>query len=144
MLKERTRKLKRSYHVNVITKNKAKYDLLCEFLTKHKIDGVSKVHTELDYKTIYHVFVNNLTDVYKITLEEFIGRSRKREVVYARQHFFKIMRDNTKMSLEGIGDIINRSHCSVIHSLKEFEKNMNYTDYSKPYREMKKLFEYKN
>ncbi len=44
--------------------------------------------------------------------------TRKRNYVEARAMYYKIVRDNTRLSLEAIGKTVNRDHASVFYGIK--------------------------
>lgn len=46
------------------------------------------------------------------------GKKRKREVVEARQFYFKRARDKTKHSLARIGLLVGKDHATVLHGIK--------------------------
>ena len=47
-------------------------------------------------------------------------RKRTNEYVFARMIYYKLARELTNLSLERIGQEVDRDHASVIHSLKKF------------------------
>jgi chromosomal replication initiation ATPase DnaA len=56
--------------------------------------------------------------------------SRKQEFVYGRALFYKLARENTKLSFQKIGLKTNKDHSTVIHSIeKVFPTAMMYEDY---------------
>jgi len=46
------------------------------------------------------------------------GKTRKRQVVYGRAIYFKICKDRTNFSLQGIGETLNVHHATVLHSIR--------------------------
>lgn len=56
--------------------------------------------------------------VFEVDIKE---RNRKTYVVFARHTYCKLSFDNTKLSLQVIGDEINRNHASVLNSNKKHE-----------------------
>ena len=52
-------------------------------------------------------------------------RNRKRDYVIMRGLYYKIARENTHQPLENIGKKVNVTHCSVIHSLKFVDFDLN-------------------
>ena len=58
-------------------------------------------------------------DIAGVKVEDAIGRSRKQELVLARQLYCYLARLNTNASLAKIGYFINRDHVSVLHSLNK-------------------------
>jgi len=56
-------------------------------------------------------------------------KNRQRRYVLARSIFYKLLRDNTKMSFQEIANTFNKNHATVLHSIKQLEGYMEY-DYS--------------
>lgn len=56
-----------------------------------------------------------------ITSEQMKNLNRKREIVEARHIFSSLMTKHTKLSLEAIGNYVNRDHSTVIHSRNTIE-----------------------
>jgi len=61
--------------------------------------------------------------IIKRIVEEFYSldittKTRERNYVEARAMYYKIVRDNTKLSLEVIGKSVNRNHATVLHGIK--------------------------
>jgi hypothetical protein len=52
--------------------------------------------------------------------------SRKRDVVYARAIFTKLLRDAHLMPYQKIGDYLGKNHCTMMHSYKLFDTVQNY------------------
>ena len=59
-----------------------------------------------------------------ITPEQVMSKTRKREIVDARQIYFRRCRELTKASLSEIGSVVYRDHATVLHGEKE-AKNTN-------------------
>ena len=53
-----------------------------------------------------------------IDIKDLKGKSRKREIVEARQLAFYILKKNTRLPFAVIGGMLNRDHTTVIHSIK--------------------------
>ncbi|MGC9383244.1 MAG: chromosomal replication initiator protein DnaA [Kosmotogaceae bacterium] len=66
--------------------------------------------------------IENLLDVER---KKFFGKSRKKNVVLARQVFIYVLKNEFGRSITEIGKLINRTHSTVIHSLKKIEKSIN-------------------
>lgn len=62
-----------------------------------------------------------------LTIKEVQGRCRVKEYVYARHIIFYLIRKNTKMSLKPAGELLNRDHTTVIHSIETLS-NLMYTE----------------
>ena len=52
--------------------------------------------------------------------------TRKREYVYARQVFSKIMREEFMMTMDTIGKYLGRSHCSIVYAMKTWDTIESY------------------
>jgi chromosomal replication initiator protein len=65
--------------------------------------------------------IENLLDVER---KKIFGKSRKKNVVLARQVFIYILKNDFGRSITEIGKLINRTHSTVIHSLKKIEKSI--------------------
>tara|TARA_R110000803_G_scaffold201950_1_gene266890 strand:+ start:475 stop:960 length:486 start_codon:yes stop_codon:yes gene_type:complete len=57
---------------------------------------------------------------------DFSKKLRKREYVEARAIYYKLLRENTRMSLAAIGSSMNRDHATVLHSLRQIEDWLQY------------------
>jgi chromosomal replication initiation ATPase DnaA len=47
--------------------------------------------------------------------------TRERDYVYARMVFCKIMREEYKMTFNVIGKYLDRSHCTMVHYMRNFD-----------------------
>lgn len=61
-------------------------------------------------------------------------KTRERQYILARSFAYKMLRDNSKMTLAEIGKAFNRDHATVLHSLRQLEGYLDYdmalaTDY---------------
>lgn len=65
--------------------------------------------------------IENLLDVER---KKIFGKSRKKNVVLARQVLIYILKNDFGRSITEIGKLINRTHSTVIHSLKKIEKSI--------------------
>lgn len=52
--------------------------------------------------------------------------TRKRQYVEARAIFYKLCREFTKLSLEEIGEQVNRDHASVLHGIRSLNNWVEY------------------
>jgi len=60
--------------------------------------------------------------------------TRKREYVYARMVFIKIMREEFNINMKTIAKYIGRSHCTIVYSMKNWDTIKNYEpEYYKVY-----------
>ena len=64
--------------------------------------------------------MNDVIQKTMVSKEEFISKVRKRDLVEARQMYFKRARDMTKASLEQIGSMVTTGdHANVMHGIKQ-------------------------
>ena len=49
------------------------------------------------------------------------SKTRRREYVEARAIYYKLLRENTRMSLASIGKTMNRDHATALHSIRKIE-----------------------
>ena len=59
---------------------------------------------------------------YKLTMEEFLSRSRKRSIAQPRQIAMYLARRHTGQSLHAIGRSFNRYHATTLHAIGAVEK----------------------
>ena len=52
--------------------------------------------------------------------------SRKRNFVEARAMYYKLLRDVSNMTLQAIGNTVNKDHATIIHSLNSVDDWMKY------------------
>jgi chromosomal replication initiator protein len=92
----------------------------------------------------YHDISNSIMEIiaeyFEQPLENIITKSRKREYIIPRQFIHFFLKEKTDLSLQSIGNITQKHHATVIHSIKtitnliEVDKEM-----IKYYTELKKL-----
>lgn len=77
------------------------------------------------FKKEKEIVANVATEVtgYKVTPELLESRTRKREVVIARQVLMKIMRDEG-MSLSAVGSSFRKDHATVLHAVKTVNRDL--------------------
>lgn len=97
--------------------------------------GVYKIQnlSYLDLQEIKELCSNTLTkdsdpvtktlaiiiEVFGVTRNQLIGRSKKRELVFPRQLFFFIVSELTHVSCSNGGAILRRDHATYLHSIKK-------------------------
>jgi hypothetical protein len=77
------------------------------------------------FKKEKEIVANVATEVtgYKVTPELLESRTRKREVVIARQVLMKIMRDEG-MTLSAVGSCFGKDHATVLHAVKTVNRDL--------------------
>jgi len=61
--------------------------------------------------------LNTVSSYYGVTISELKGKCRKRTIVKPRQVIMFLLRTKARMVLSDIGDVMNRDHTTVIHSI---------------------------
>jgi chromosomal replication initiator protein len=61
--------------------------------------------------------LNTVSNYYGVTINELKGKCRKRRIVKPRQVIMFLLRTKARMVLSDIGDVLNRDHTTVIHSI---------------------------
>ena len=84
----------------------------------------------------------------KITLERLLSGSREREIVEARQIYFKRARETTNISYRLIGALVGLDHATVLHGVRNVdnvkELSIRYNLYFNPNHDVKKIFNTSN
>lgn len=65
-------------------------------------------------------------NVYGVSVDDIIGRSRKRAITDARHVAIYLTRHNTLLTMTDIGDIFGRDHATVIHSINKVEDMLKF------------------
>jgi chromosomal replication initiator protein len=61
--------------------------------------------------------LNTVSNYYGVTINELKGKCRKRRIVKPRQVIMFLSRTKARMVLSDIGEVMNRDHTTVIHSI---------------------------
>lgn len=89
---------------------------LVQQITKEIIDS------EKAYAPEY--IIAKIADYYNITPEEVVGKGKTTNVVNARQMAIYLIRKLTGLTLEQIGEAMNRDHSTVLHSIRKVEESL--------------------
>ena len=65
-----------------------------------------------------------ICDHFGMTFEKISRKTRKRELVYPRQVFMYLLRQNTTLSLKQIGEMFDYDHTTAIHSIQKVKDLM--------------------
>ncbi|QDP55963.1 MAG: putative bacterial DnaA helix-turn-helix protein [Prokaryotic dsDNA virus sp.] len=84
------------------------------------MNSIEQIALNKQTKKIALTIVNNY---FNISINR---NTRQRRYVLARSIFYKVLRDNTKMSFQEIASIFNKNHATVLHSIKQLEGYMEY------------------
>ena len=99
------------------------------------LQGVGSVNMELvqritkeiiDSEKAYapEFIIGKVADFYNISPEEVIGKGKTKDVANARQLSTYLIRKLTGQTLEQIGEVMNRDHTTVLHSIRKVEENL--------------------
>lgn len=61
--------------------------------------------------------LSTVSNYYGVSIEDIKGKCRKRSIVKPRQIIMFLLRTKARMVLSDIGDVLNRDHTTVIHSI---------------------------
>lgn len=78
---------------------------------------------------------------FKISIVDFVGTSRKRELVIAREQFCKLVYSPIVFPLREVGDLIGgRNYATVLNSLNQFKNDYDTNvKFREDYQELLKL-----
>lgn len=68
--------------------------------------------------------IQSVCEHYGIEEKELLGRGRSRQVAFPRQVSMYLMRKDADVSLEEIGQALNRDHTTVLHGYRKIEEEM--------------------
>jgi len=66
---------------------------------------------------------NLVEDYYKLKID---SKTRQRKYVEARAIYYKLLRENSRMSLQAIGKTMNRDHATALHSIRQIKDWLEY------------------
>ena len=61
--------------------------------------------------------LKTVSNYYGVSIEDIKGKCRKRKIVKPRQIIMFLLRTKARMVLSDIGEVMNRDHTTVIHSI---------------------------
>ena len=89
---------------------------LVQRITKEIIDSEKAYAPEF--------IIEKVADFYDISPDEVIGKGKTKNVANARQMSIYLTRKLTGLTLEQIGEVMNRDHSTVLHSIRKVEENL--------------------
>ena len=82
-------------------------------------------HYDLEAKPLtLDDIVAYVCDVYRLSREQLVSKSRKRQYVLARNTAFLLARQHTELSLADIGNRFNRRHSTVVKGITSLERHL--------------------
>ena len=73
--------------------------------------------TKNEREQLANDIVDTVSNYYGISIADIKGRCRKRKIVKPRQVIMFLLRTKARMMLSDIGEVMNRDHTTVIHSI---------------------------
>jgi chromosomal replication initiator protein len=70
--------------------------------------------------------LNTVSNYYGVTINELKGKCRKRRIVKPRQVIMFLLRTKARMVLSDIGEVMNRDHTTVIHSITCIQNDISH------------------
>lgn len=87
-----------------------------------------KGKVKIEFKTFEERVLESFCAINLCTLEQIKSKRRFRKLVAIRQSFSLWARENTKLSLEEIGNIICNGHVTIMHSIKTANDRIDVND----------------
>ena len=84
--------------------------------------GLSNIKPQLDQDAVFSA----IERIMGVEIYLLVGKKRQRHIVDARKVFCYIMKENSRLSLESIGFMINKDHATVLHSINTLKKLIEY------------------
>jgi len=98
------------------------YDSISKKLLKiKKAYSVNKIEVQPE------MVCNIVSKYFDLNKSFYVEKSRKRNLVIARQIAAKIIMDNSSMTLQGVANFFNKTHATIIYSKRNIE-NLFETD----------------
>jgi hypothetical protein len=109
------------YHLEDVEYDDDKEDVI-DIVNNNKFKVIKQVRVPGDFnkeKQIQRI-LNLCCYYFNVTMKDIVSKSRKKEIVYARQMAMKILRYNFKypLVLKEIGGVFGRDHTTVVHGTR--------------------------
>ena len=88
------------------------------------------IHQEINYYAIpgvapsYYQYISESALKYGITIDQLKLKTRKEPIAEARMYAMYLIRLNTKLTVNQIGDKYNKNHASVTHAKKTIQNRI--------------------
>ncbi len=90
-------------------------------LAQSVINNAVKIHKKV---INFEMIAQNVSDYYKIDVDQIFAKTRKREISDARQMIMYLARSQAKMPVTAIGTRLSRTHATVLHACKSIEERL--------------------
>lgn len=99
--------------------------ILMKHNKERKLYGYSQSHAARTRATSLEEIIDSVGSFFKVTSDEILGDSRRKEISLARQVVMYIAKNDLDMTYERIGESMGgRIHSTVIHSCTKIQKHM--------------------
>jgi chromosomal replication initiation ATPase DnaA len=101
------------------------------YLTPEQLEGIKRQNlVYFKSNELINEIMNCVCEFFSVTKEQIEGKRGKGILPWARHVFNYMCKKYSRLTLKGIGDLINRDHTTVMHSLKTVQGNMDsYPEY---------------
>jgi chromosomal replication initiator protein len=89
------------------------------------VENVTKevIRSERSYTPEF--IVEKTAAFYSLSPEDILGKGKTKNIAAARQIATYLMRKLTTLTLEEIGNVLNRDHSTILHSIRKIEESIN-------------------
>ena len=89
------------------------------------VENITKevIRSERSYTPEY--IVEKTASFYDLSPEDILGKGKTKNIAAARQMATYLMRKLTTLALEEIGNVLNRDHSIILHSIRKIEESVN-------------------
>ena len=89
------------------------------------VENITKevIRSERSYTPEY--IVEKTASFYDLSPEDILGKGKTKNIAAARQMATYLMRKLTTLTLEEIGNVLNRDHSTILHSIRKIEESVN-------------------
>jgi chromosomal replication initiation ATPase DnaA len=74
------------------------------------------------------IILKSILKIFTTSEEQIKSKNRHQKIVLARQFYCYFLRNHTILSSIAIGELIERDHATVLHSVSKIENTLNYKD----------------
>jgi chromosomal replication initiator protein len=105
---------------NILLKSQMLQEKVSHDLAREVLQNYSQDPQNMDMDHI----VESICKAFEISFEKLRSKTRKKQVVMARNTAFFLARKHTELSLKNIGQYLNRRHSTVLKGISNIEKEM--------------------
>ncbi len=105
---------------NIALKSQMLREKVSDDLVREVLQNYSQEQESLDIDQI----IQSICKAFEISLEKLRSKTRKKQVVMARNTAFYLARKHTDLSLKNIGQYLNRRHSTVLKGITNVEREL--------------------